>query len=84
LKGAGDPVQAFCDLLEVRWLLSEEAGRDIGEEEALAALALRYVPYDAAASLAAAEPTTAELVRLRPDVIARLDRESGRTPDGWA
>jgi hypothetical protein len=82
LKGAGDPVQAFCDLLEVRWLLSEEAGRDIGEEEALAALALRYVPFDAAASLAAAEPTTAELVRLRPEVIARLDRESGRTPDG--
>ena len=82
VKGVGDPVQAFCDLLEVRWLLSEEAGRDIGEEEALAALALRAVPYDAAASLAAAEPTTAELVRLRPDMIARLDRESGRTADG--
>ena len=71
----GDPVQAFCDLLEVRWLLSEEDGRDIGDEEALAALALRYVPYDAAASMAVAEPATDELVRLRPDVLSRLDRE---------
>ena len=24
--GLGDPIQAYCDLLEVRWLLSEEAG----------------------------------------------------------
>ena len=74
-KGVGDPVQAFCDLLEVRWLLSEEAGLDIGEEDALAALALRFVPHDAAASLAVTEPTTGELVRLRPEVLARLDRE---------
>src|SRR3712207_8656237 len=31
-----DPVQAFCDLLEVRWLLSEREGRDVGTEVALA------------------------------------------------
>ena len=81
VKRVGDPVQAFCDLLEVRWLLSEEAGRDIGEEEALAALTLRYVPYDAAASLAVAEPTTGEFLRLSPDVLTRLDREHAVTSD---
>lgn len=80
VKGAGDPVQAFCDLLEVRWLLSEEAGRDIGEAEALAALTLRYVPFDAAASLAVAEPRTDEFTRLRPELLARLDRERASAP----
>ena len=75
--GVGDPVQAFCDLLEVRWLLSEEVGRDVGEDEALTALRLRFVPYDAAASAAVAEPATDELLRLRPGLLARLDRDRG-------
>ena len=39
--GRGDPIQAYCDLLEVRWLLSEEAGHDVGDEPALRALAQR-------------------------------------------
>src|SRR5262249_35142500 len=39
--GLGDPVQAYCDLLEVRWLRSEQAGRDVGDEVALEALARR-------------------------------------------
>ena len=34
-----DPIQAYCDLLEVRWLLSERAGADVGTDAALAALA---------------------------------------------
>src|SRR6185437_10079836 len=36
---SGTPIQAYCDLLEVRWLLSEKAGRDVGTNRALAALA---------------------------------------------
>jgi hypothetical protein len=32
-----DPIQAYCDVLESKWLLSEEAGRDVGLEAALAA-----------------------------------------------
>jgi hypothetical protein len=36
--GLGDPIQAYCDLLEVRWLLSEQAGRDVGDAAALDAL----------------------------------------------
>ena len=31
VSGAGSPIQAYCDLLEVRWLLSEEAGHDVGD-----------------------------------------------------
>ena len=47
----GSPVQAFCDLLEVRWLLSEQQGTDLGDEPALEALSARAVPVDSAAKL---------------------------------
>ncbi len=30
-----DPIQAYCDVLEHKWLLSERAGRDVGLEEAI-------------------------------------------------
>jgi hypothetical protein len=53
-----EPVQAYCDLLEVRWLLSERAGHDVGIDPALAALAARQVPAGSAADLAAAEAAT--------------------------
>jgi hypothetical protein len=53
----GDPVQAYCDLLEVRWLLSEQAGRDIGDDAALAALADHAVPTDAARWSSSPRPT---------------------------
>ncbi len=32
-----DPIQAYCDVLEHKWFLSEEAGRDVGLEAAIAA-----------------------------------------------
>jgi hypothetical protein len=32
-----DALQAYCDVLEQKWLLSEEAGRDVGLEAAMAA-----------------------------------------------
>ena len=53
-----DPIQAYCDLLEVRWLLSERAGADVGTDAALAALAARRPPAGSAADLAAAEAAT--------------------------
>jgi hypothetical protein len=34
---ARDPIQAYCDVLEQKWLLSEAAGRDVGLGAALAA-----------------------------------------------
>jgi hypothetical protein len=55
---AGTPIQAYCDLLEVRWLLSEKAGRDVGTNKALAALARGVIPVDSAAKMAVAEVPT--------------------------
>jgi hypothetical protein len=50
-----DPIQAYCDLLEVKWLLSEQAGQDVGDEVAIARLAAHSVPVDSAAGMAVAE-----------------------------
>jgi len=35
--GGRDVLQAYCDVLEHKWLLSERAGRDVGLERAIAA-----------------------------------------------
>jgi hypothetical protein len=53
-----DPIQAHCDLLEVRWLLSEQAGQDVGDEAALEALAAGRTPSESAAQLVVAETAT--------------------------
>lgn len=63
LGGVGSEVQAYCDLLEVRWLLSERAGADVGNAAALAALGGR-APTDSAAKMALADTPTDELPRI--------------------
>jgi uncharacterized protein DUF4032 len=63
LGGVGTPIQAYCDLLEVRWILSERAGHDVGDPVALEALA-QGGPRDSAARLALAEAPTGQLPRL--------------------
>ena len=65
--GTGTAIQTYCDLLEVRWLLSEGAGRDVGNERALAALARNVVPADSAAELTVVETPTAPMPALGPD-----------------
>jgi hypothetical protein len=72
--GLGDPVQAYCDLLEVRWLLSEQAGQDVGDEVALQALTRRTVPPQSAATMVVAEASTGQLKALTPEVLEDLDR----------
>ena len=67
LHHTGTPIQAYCDLLEVRWLLSEEAGRDVGTARALAALGRDGIPIDAAAKMAIAEVPTAPFAVLSMD-----------------
>jgi hypothetical protein len=62
--GGADPIQAYCDLLEVRWLLSEAAGRDVGDSVALEALASRRAPPESAAALAVVEASTGSFQRL--------------------
>ncbi|HYT24935.1 MAG TPA: DUF4032 domain-containing protein, partial [Actinomycetota bacterium] len=61
-----DSVQAYCDLLEVRWLLSEEAGRDVGDKVVLKALSSRQTPSGAAAELVVAESPTGTFPPVRP------------------
>ena len=68
--GRGGAIQAYCDLLEVRWLLSEAAGYDVGDTPALEALAERRTPGDAAANLSFVETPTEELPRVPRDAAA--------------
>jgi hypothetical protein len=75
--GLGDPVQAYCDFLEVRWLLSEQAGRDVGDAVALESLARRTVPPQSAATMAIAEASTGQLPALTPHMLDELARDSG-------
>ncbi|MFC5066044.1 DUF4032 domain-containing protein [Actinomycetospora atypica] len=61
----GTAVQAWCDLLEVRWLLSEAAGHDVGTAQALTELAER-APTDSAARALVAD-TRHDLPVVPPD-----------------
>jgi hypothetical protein len=67
LHHSGTAIQAYCDLLEVRWLLSEQAGRDVGTSKALAALSNNVIPTDSAAKMAIAEVPTAPFAVLEMD-----------------
>lgn len=58
IGATGSPIQAYCDLLEVRWLLSEQAQRDVGTERALQALSHQSVPDESAAQLRVVEIPT--------------------------
>ena len=79
----GTPIQAYCDLLEVRWLLSEKAGRDVGTNKALAALAGDVIPADSAAKMASPRCRRSRS-RCFDDDDERLDRglSPGLTPYG--
>jgi hypothetical protein len=67
LQQRGSAIQAYCDLLEVRWLMSEKAGRDVGTNKALAALAGDVVPTDSAAKMVVAEVPTEPFAALTLD-----------------
>ena len=67
LHYSGTAIQAYCDLLEVRWLLSEQAGRDVGTSKALVALSNNVIPTDSAAKMAIAEVPTAPFAVLQGD-----------------
>ena len=62
LPDAVDLVQAYCDLLEVRWLLSEQVGHDVGDGPALRALCSGSAPAGSAAAMAVADPRRPDLV----------------------
>ena len=81
VDGLGDAVQAYCDLLEVRWLLSEQAGHDVGDMAALEALARRSVPSQSAAEMAIAEATTGQFAALTPQLLASLTTDAETYPE---
>lgn len=58
LPGPRDVAQDYCDLLEIRWLLSERAGRDVGDDAAVHALSVGRLPAGSAAELAPIRPWT--------------------------
>jgi len=70
--GVGSQIQAYCDLLEVRWILSERAGQDVGDAVALEALA-KGGPTDSAARLALVDAATGQLPKLSTELLAQLD-----------
>ena len=53
-----DPLQTYCDLLEVRWLLSEQAGHDVGNDAALGSMASAQTPAGSVARMVVAEEDT--------------------------
>jgi hypothetical protein len=50
-----DPVQSYCDYLEVKWLLSEQAGHDVGDDIAIRRMADHAIPTGAAAGMVVGE-----------------------------
>jgi uncharacterized protein DUF4032/lipopolysaccharide kinase (Kdo/WaaP) family protein len=79
--GVGDPIQAYCDLLEVRWLLSEQAQANVGDAAAMEALRARSMPPQAAAKMAVVEANTAQLAALTPELLAAVERERAAEQD---
>ena len=74
-----DLVQAYCDLLEVRWLLSEEAGHDVGDDVALESLRQRSAPVESAAGMLGVEEPTAifDVASWRPGEPATVPDDRG-------
>jgi DNA-binding transcriptional MerR regulator len=60
--GTRDPIQAYCDVLEHKWLLSERARRDVGLEAAIRAYLAEGAPAPEAAP--ASEPLDASAVAI--------------------
>ncbi len=63
-----DPVQAYCDVLEHKWLLSEAAGRDVGLEASIESYLMlgAPAPEDPGTALALdVEPEGAEAARVQ-------------------
>jgi len=70
---ASEPIQTYCDFLEVRWLLSERAQRDVGDEVAIAAMKAHAEPSGSAATLAVVDDPTTPLERFTDEMLTYLD-----------
>jgi hypothetical protein len=77
----GEPIQTYCDFLEVRWLLSEQAQRDVGDEVAIAAMQAAEVPGESAATLAVVEPPTTPIERFTDQMLTYFEEGSDGVSD---
>jgi tRNA A-37 threonylcarbamoyl transferase component Bud32/DNA-binding transcriptional MerR regulator len=71
--GDRDPIQAYCDVLEHKWLLSERAKRDVGLDAAIKAYLEEGAPapeVPPTAEAIADEAATADAVAQREDGVA--------------
>jgi len=69
-----DPVQAYCDVLEQKWLLSEAVGADVGLDASLEA-------YLALGAPAPEDPQPDSTVALDIDWSGGLDSDAESSPD---
>jgi hypothetical protein len=77
-----DALQAYCDVLEEKWILSEVAGKDVGLQAAIDA----YLGLGAPAPEAASAPSPGSTVTLDLDseLTSRETRDGGPPPDATA
>ena len=71
--GARDPIQAYCDVLEHKWLLSERAKRDVGLDAAIKAYLAEGAPapeVPPTSEAIADEAATADAVAERENGLA--------------
>ena len=74
-----DPIQAYCDVLETKWILSEQAGRDVGLDVAISS----YLEQGAPAPEQASDPNQHESdIEFDIDWSAGLDLEADADNDG--
>jgi hypothetical protein len=71
-----DPIQTYCDFLEVRWLLSEQQQRDVGDQAAINAMKGDALPSQSAATLAVVEAATSPLERFTDQMLYYLSGDS--------
>ena len=82
-----DPLQAYCDVLEEKWLLSEAAGHDVGLEAAMAGYLDLGAPAPEAGATLADSSIALDIdwsggLDRRPATTTRADRRPLITLDG--
>ena len=70
--GRRDPLQAYCDVLEHKWILSEDAGQDVGLDAAIEA----YIAFGAPAPEDGGVPQAPAGAELDWEAVSQADEEA--------
>jgi hypothetical protein len=79
---ARDPLQAYCDVLEHKWLLSERAGHDVGLDAAIAAYLAEGAPAPEADATNEQDAASDSDLIADPEVTSDPDGSAPRAGDG--